>query len=155
AARRNRLELLMEVIPSKVGPVDDATTARVIQRIYDAGIFPDWWKLEPLTTAAAWAQASIAITRNDPNTRGIVVLGLEAPVPDLARAFALAACEPLVKGFAVGRTIFANAAKAWMAGKMTDAQARAEMARNFQTLCDVWGTAKAAAKTGAKGGDAQ
>ncbi len=31
AARRNRLEFLLEIIPSKVGPVDDETTAKVIQ----------------------------------------------------------------------------------------------------------------------------
>jgi 5-dehydro-2-deoxygluconokinase len=38
AARRNRLEMLLEVIPSKVGPVDDDTTAKVIQRFYNAGV---------------------------------------------------------------------------------------------------------------------
>ena len=31
AARRNRLEMLLEVIPSKAGAVDDDTTATVIQ----------------------------------------------------------------------------------------------------------------------------
>ena len=79
AARRNRLEFLLEVIPSKVGPVDDDTTATIIQRFYDAGIYPDWWKLEPFRTDAAWARACAAINRNDPNTRGVVVLGLDAP----------------------------------------------------------------------------
>ena len=75
ACRRNRLELLLEVIPSKVGPVDDDTTARIIQRIYDIGIYPDWWKLEPMTSQEAWSKACDAITENDPYTRGIVVLG--------------------------------------------------------------------------------
>lgn len=53
AARRNRLEFLLEVIPSKAGPVDDDTTARVIKRFYEIGIYPDWWKLEPMKTRAA------------------------------------------------------------------------------------------------------
>ena len=39
---------------------------------------------------------------------------------NLPRAFALAAKQPLVKGFAVGRTIFGNAARAWIAGDMSD-----------------------------------
>ena len=100
AARRNRLELLLEVIPSKVGPVEEDTTARIIQRFYDLGVHPDWWKLEPFKTRAAWQAAVGAIEPNDPRTRGIVVLGLDAPEDELASSFALAAKFPLVKGFA-------------------------------------------------------
>ena len=48
AARANRLEFLLEIIPSKVGPVTDATSAEIIQRFYDLGVYPDWWKLEPM-----------------------------------------------------------------------------------------------------------
>jgi 5-dehydro-2-deoxygluconokinase len=142
AARRNRLELLMEVIPSKVGPVDEATLPAVIGRIYEAGIFPDWWKLEPLGSAAAWAAASAAIRARDPNVRGIVVLGLEAPEAELAASFALAAREPLVKGFAVGRTIFAGAARGWLAGRLSDAEARAEMVAVYRGLCQAWDSAR-------------
>jgi myo-inositol catabolism protein IolC len=54
ACRRNRLEMLLEIIPSKVAPTDDQTSAQIIQRFYDLGIYPDWWKLEPFTTDAAW-----------------------------------------------------------------------------------------------------
>jgi myo-inositol catabolism protein IolC len=103
AARRNRLEFLLEVIPSKIGLVQDDTTARIIQRFYDHGVYPDWWKLEPFRTEAAWRNAVEAIERNDPRTRGIVVLGLDAPEDELAVSFAIAAKFPLVKGFAVGR----------------------------------------------------
>ncbi len=45
AARRNRLEFLLEVIPSKVGACDDETTAKIIERFYEIGVYPDWWKL--------------------------------------------------------------------------------------------------------------
>ena len=104
AARRNRLEFLLELIPSKVGAVDDGTTAAIIQRFYDAGVYPDWWKLEPFRTDEAWRRAVHVIERNDPNTRGIVVLGLDAPADALRESFARAARHDLVKGFAVGRT---------------------------------------------------
>ncbi len=53
AARRNRLEFLLEVIPSKVGAVDDETTAKIIDRFYEIGVYPDWWKLEPMKSQAA------------------------------------------------------------------------------------------------------
>jgi 5-dehydro-2-deoxygluconokinase len=138
AARRNRLEFLLEVIPSKVGDVDDQTTPEVIQRFYDAGVNPDWWKLEPFKTGAAWQSACDAITRNDPHTRGIVVLGLDAPADELKASFALAAKQPLVKGFAVGRTIFGDAARAWMANEMSDDEAVAMMAERYAALCETW-----------------
>ena len=48
---------------SAVGPVDDDTTPKVIQRFYDRGIHPDWWKLEPFTSRTAWDRAAEAITK--------------------------------------------------------------------------------------------
>ena len=142
AARRNRLEFLLEVIPSKAGPVDDKTTAQVIRRFYDIGVFPDWWKLEPMRSQAAWANAVQAITDNDPHTRGIVVLGLGESEAALAESFALAAKFDLVKGFAVGRTIFAGAAAGYMAGGIGAEEAVAMMAANYERLCVLWDQAR-------------
>lgn len=142
AARRNGLEFLLEVIPSKVAPVDDMTTATLIQQFYDAGVYPDWWKLEPFKTTGAWQNAVDAITRNDPHTRGIVVLGLDAPESQLAESFTMAASQPLVKGFAVGRTIFGDAARAWMAGQIGDKDAISQMAERFTRLCKIWDSAR-------------
>lgn len=143
AARRNGLEFLLEIIPSKVGPVDDETSAQLIQSFYDAGVYPDWWKLEPFKTEAAWQNAVEAIERNDPRTRGIVVLGLDAPEAELAASFALAAKQPLVKGFAVGRTIFGDAARAWLKGDMADDAAITQMADRYTRLCEIWDNARA------------
>lgn len=142
AARRNRLEFLLEIIPSKVAPVDDDTTATLIRRFYDIGVYPDWWKLEPMKTAQGWSNAVAAITENDPYTRGIVVLGLDAPEAELAESFRVAAAQPLVRGFAVGRTIFGEVARGWMAGTITDTDAVDEMARRYTRLCDIWDRAR-------------
>jgi 5-dehydro-2-deoxygluconokinase len=142
AARRNGLEFLLEIIPSKVGPVDDETSATLIQAVYDAQVFPDWWKPEPFKTAAAWQNAVEAIERNDPRTRGIVVLGLDAPEEDLATSFALAAKQPLVKGFAVGRMIFGDAARAWLKGDMADDAAVTQMAKRYTRLSRIWDMAR-------------
>lgn len=143
AARRNRLEFLLEIIPSRVGPVDERTTSGLIQHFYDIGIFPDWWKLEPMSSAAAWHATCDTIEANDPHTRGIVVLGLDAPEAELAASFAVAAAFPLVKGFAVGRTIFGAAARAWFAGEIGDTEAVTQMHHNFSRLCQIWDTARA------------
>lgn len=138
ACRRNRLEFLLEVIPSKAGPVEEDTTAKVIQRFYDGGVYPDWWKLEPMLTATAWQKTIAAIERNDIHTRGIVILGLGESEDKLAKSFEAAANYPLVKGFAVGRTIFAESARAWMLGDVSDEQAISTMAEKFERLCKTW-----------------
>lgn len=143
AARRNSLEFLLELIPSKVGESDDWTTATVIQRFYDLDVYPDWWKLEPFRTEQAWANAVHAINGNDSRTRGIVVLGLDAPEEELSDAFALAARQPLVKGFAVGRTIFGAAARDWMLGRIGDAEAVERMTENYAQLCRIWNASRA------------
>ena len=148
ASRRNGLEFLLEIIPSKVGPVDDAANATLIHQFYDAGVYPDWWKLEPLTTPEAWRQAVAAIEVRDRHTRGIVVLGLDAPEQELAASFQVAAGFDLVRGFAVGRTIFGEVGRSWMKGGLEDAAAIDEMAHRFRRLCDVWDGARSRAKGG-------
>src|SRR4029077_7637342 len=133
-------------IPSKVGPVHDDTTARIVQRFYDLGFYPDWGEQKPVRTEAAWRHSVEAIERSDRRTRGIVVLGLDAPEDELAASFALAAKFPLLKGFAVGRTIFGDVARTWMRGDNSDADAIAEMARRFTRLCGIWNKARANAQ---------
>ncbi|MGR3651736.1 MAG: 2-deoxy-5-keto-D-gluconate 6-phosphate aldolase domain-containing protein, partial [Roseovarius sp.] len=154
AGRRNNLEFLLEVIPSKAGPVDDDTTATLIRQFYAAGVYPDWWKLEPLKTDAAWAKAVAAIKEHDRHTRGIVVLGLDTPEAELGESFAVAARHPLVKGFAVGRTIFGDVARAWMTDKIDDTRAVSQMAERFSRLCQVWDAARVDAAAEKMGEDA-
>jgi 5-dehydro-2-deoxygluconokinase len=144
AARRNRLEFLLEAIPSKVGPAGPATTAAVIERFYAAGIRPDWWKLEAQPDAAAWQAAADAIARHDRYCRGILMLGLDAPEDALAAALRLAAGQTAVRGFAVGRTIFGAVARDWLAGRIDDAAAVARMAGNYARLVAIWDEARAA-----------
>lgn len=143
ACRRNRLEFLLEVIPSKFGSISDDTTAKVIARFYEIGVYPDWWKLEPMKTEAAWDATCAVIKDNDPHCRGIVVLGLDAKEEDLVRSFAIAARYSLVKGFAVGRTIFADSARAFMLNTASEAEVIEQLTTNFRRLCDVWSKAKA------------
>ncbi len=142
AARTIGRTLLVEIIASKIGAIDNTTIARVIERLYAIGMKPDWWKLEGQATAMAWANISAAIVRNDPNCLGIVLLGLEAPEEDLAKAFRIARDCEMVKGFAVGRTIFAGPAQDWFAGRIDDAEATEQMADSFGRLCSIWQSAQ-------------
>jgi 5-dehydro-2-deoxygluconokinase len=144
ACRSLGRDLLIEIIAGKHGALNDDTISTVIQRIYDIGIKPDWWKLEPQKSAKAWDAISRAISRNDEYCRGVMVLGLEAPMEDLVEAFRACASVPLVKGFAVGRTIHIDPARAWLAGRITDAQAVDQMAERFSRLVEAWGQARRA-----------
>jgi len=143
AARANALDFLLEIIPSKLGPMDETTTAAVIERFYAVGVFPDWWKLEPMVSDTAWQRTCEVIETHDPHCRGIVVLGLDAPFGELQASFRAAARHDMVKGFAVGRTIFGKVARTWMAGGMDDEEAVARMAENFAKLCEAWDKARA------------
>ena len=138
AARKIGRELLIEIIAGKNGPLADDTVARALAELYALGIKPDWWKLEPQASRAAWAAIDQTIRTNDPWCRGVVLLGLEAPADQLEEAFAAAQTSPIVKGFAVGRTIFADAAKAWFAGRISDEEAIDDMATRFDALTKAW-----------------
>ena len=141
AARTAGRELLLEIIAGERGPLAETTVASVLARLYALGIRPDWWKLEPQKSPAAWRAIEQAIGANDPYCRGIVLLGLEAPQAELASAFRIASSTKLVKGFAVGRTIFADAAQKWLSGRMTDEDAIADMATRFESLVSAWQSA--------------
>jgi 5-dehydro-2-deoxygluconokinase len=138
AARKVGRELLVEIIAGKHGKLADDTIPRALEELYALGIKPDWWKLEPQTSAAAWRQIGEVIERNDPLCRGVVLLGLEAPEQELVQAFAAIAQAPIVKGFAVGRTIFAEPAERWFAGGISDEEAIADMAGRFERLTAAW-----------------
>ena len=138
AARKVGREILIEIIAGKHGTLDDQTIPRALNELYDAGLKPDWWKLEPQASRTAWASVDAVIEARDPLCRGVVLLGLEAPYEVLKEGFAAARTSKTVKGFAVGRTIFAEAGKAWLSGEMTDEQAIADMAGKFEALVNLW-----------------
>ncbi|WP_421731302.1 bifunctional 5-dehydro-2-deoxygluconokinase/5-dehydro-2-deoxyphosphogluconate aldolase [Brevundimonas sp.] len=145
ACRKTGHELLLEIIASKNGAIDSNTISRTIQRLYDLGMKPDWWKLEPTEDQTAWVNIERAIEANDPLCRGVVLLGLSSPEAELIASFDAAAARPIVKGFAVGRTIFADAAEQWLAGKMDDEAAISDLSSRFSVLIAAWRAAKSRA----------
>lgn len=142
ACRRTRHELLLEVIASKHGSIHSGTIAEVIDHVYGLGVYPDWWKLEPTNNVDAWTANEEAILRHDPLCRGIVLLGLSAPQDELLEGILSAAPFPLVKGFAVGRTIFHQVAEQWLSGAIDDAQAIERLRGNLRVLVDGWRAAR-------------
>ncbi|MCL6699519.1 5-dehydro-2-deoxygluconokinase [Sphingomonas sp. NSE70-1] len=148
ACRRTGHELLLEIIPPSHLTVDEETTARALDRLYDIGIRPDWWKLEPSSDQSAWANIVRVIEDRDPLCRGILMLGLSAPIPDLIASFNAAARFPLIKGFAVGRSIFHDVATDWLSDRIDDEEAISTMASRLSALVEGWRSARAESGAG-------
>lgn len=138
ASRTVGRELMVEIIAARNGPLGPDTLARTLSRLYSLGIKPDWWKLEPQASRDAWAAIGKVISANDPYCRGIVLLGFDSPLNELVKTFPIAASCTQVHGFAVGRTIFGEAAQCWFSGQMSDEAAVKEMASRFAHLVDAW-----------------
>jgi 5-dehydro-2-deoxygluconokinase len=96
-----RHELLLEIIPPKDKTRADDTVYRSLKRLYNLGIYPEWWKLEPMSPAQ-WKMIDGLIAERDPYCRGVVVLGLNASIETLAAGFRDARASRACRGFAVG-----------------------------------------------------
>jgi len=135
------LELLLELIAPKGTDVDPSTIARLMASIYDAGIAPEWWKLEAPVEDAwddTWAIWTSLIAERDSYCRGVLLLGLAGPEEEVRASISKASSVPLCKGFAVGRTIFGGPAQAWFDGQMTDEYAKQAMAESYDRLIEAW-----------------
>jgi 5-dehydro-2-deoxygluconokinase len=63
---------------------------------------------------------------------------MEAGTERLRESFAAARESRWVKGFAVGRSIFAPAAEAWMKGDWNDARAMDDVAARYEEVIGLW-----------------
>jgi 5-dehydro-2-deoxygluconokinase len=139
ATRESGNELLLEIIlPKGITPdgSTDAAVLRAVKRFYNLGVKPEWWKLAPMQ-AQGWRDLEALISERDAHCRGAVILGLNQPLEFLATSFANAT-NPIVKGFMVGRTLWADASMKWFKGEMDDTALVDEVARNFAVLVDAW-----------------
>ncbi|WP_263768283.1 bifunctional 5-dehydro-2-deoxygluconokinase/5-dehydro-2-deoxyphosphogluconate aldolase [Propionivibrio soli] len=130
-------ELLLELIPAKGLPSDPDTILRTMTRFYNLGIHPDWWKLPP-TSAEQWARIDELIESRDPYSRGVVMLGLNAPIEQLIASFEEAKDSRTCCGFAVGRSIFQDPTRAWLMGEIDDEGLIDRCCDSFEQLIIAW-----------------
>ncbi len=135
-------ELLIEIIPTSYGQTEDEhTVANIIRRFYNLGVKPAWWKLVP-PSKDAWPHIVNVINECDPYCRGILLLGLDVPINDLQEGFRLAANVSLCKGFAIGRSIFWQAACSWLCEEFDDTDALNLIKHNYRSVIDAWQSAR-------------
>lgn len=130
-------ELLLEIIPPKDMATGDDVFINAMQRFYNLGVQPDWWKLPP-QTPAAWQRISTLLNTRAPHCRGVVMLGLDAPVDELRKGLMDSAGVDVCKGFAVGRTIFGEPSRRWLRGDYDDEQLIQAVLDNYLVLVDTW-----------------
>ena len=137
ACCRTGHELLVELILPADMEQNEDYYAEMLAYFYELGIKPDWWKL-PGVSAKAWEEISAIINANDPYCRGILILGLDAPEETFEKVFKASANVPLVRGFAVGRTIFGQPSADWLAGKLDDQQLVDAVSARYRRLINLW-----------------
>lgn len=130
-------ELLLEIIPPVDMPKSDDNVVRVMELIYDLNVRPDWWKL-PSQSVQAWEVISTLVEKRAPHCRGVILLGLDAPLAELTEEFKKTADFPICKGFAVGRSIFSDASKAWLRNNIDDEEFKQTIASNYLQLATAW-----------------
>jgi 5-dehydro-2-deoxygluconokinase len=120
-----------------------------MKRIYNLGIRPEWWKLAPVT-ADDWKAIDALIAERDVYCRGVLLLGLNAPFEELAEGFTAAAHSASCRGFAVGRSIFVDPARAWLLNEIDDAELIERASAQFSRLAALWSKARKQRASGAK-----
>lgn len=152
AVKQSGHELLLEVIPpanpNAVGTPGERVL-RAMKRIYNLGIRPEWWKLAPVT-ADDWKAIDALIAERDIYCRGVLLLGLNAPFEELAEGFTAAAHSASCRGFAVGRSIFVDPARAWLLNEIDDAELIERASAQFSQLAALWSKARKQRAPGAK-----
>jgi 5-dehydro-2-deoxygluconokinase len=141
ACRRQGRELLLEIGSGGPGALYADTDARVLSRLYELGIRPDWWALEAQRREAAWESCARVIGASDPYCRGFLV-ALRAPLEPEAPLLATAAASPVVRGFLAGGSILEDVAAAWFSGQMSAESVIAEIAARFRKLVEAWVAAR-------------
>ncbi|CAQ84805.1 MULTISPECIES: bifunctional 5-dehydro-2-deoxygluconokinase/5-dehydro-2-deoxyphosphogluconate aldolase [Photorhabdus] len=130
-------ELLLEVILPAEMKHSDEFYIRALRRFYNLGVKPDWWKLPPLS-ADSWDSINSLIQLLDPYCRGVVILGLDATQEELEIGFNATTGKPIVKGFAVGRTLFGQPSLQWLKNEIDDNHLIKKTKTNYHNLISLW-----------------
>jgi len=135
----DRLErrLMLEFIVADGFEYDAASTVATIDEVYQAGVYPFWWKIAALNDIDSWREVTSAIEARDPDAR-IVVLGQGRGMEAIASAFRVVRSTHHANGFAIGRTIFQPAWEAFLAGDLEASAIPAQLAERYRAILDAW-----------------
>jgi 5-dehydro-2-deoxygluconokinase len=151
ACRTAGRDFLIELQPSPGRTYEGVEVAQVIEHLYAEGVRPNWWKLPPSPAPTTWAAVGDVIRGRDPGCDGIVVLGQTSAPAEIEKAFQACAGEPLCRGFAVGRGVFLEAARAWLKGNEDDDQFVTKVVERFRWFIAAWEASRRTAQEERRG----
>jgi 5-dehydro-2-deoxygluconokinase len=152
ACLANDRRLLLEVQPTRGTSYDENSIVRLLERFYEIGVRPDWWKVPPDREPEVWQRIGDLVRERDPYCAGVLILGQALEEEKLAELFGAAASEPLCNGFAIGRSIYGEGARRWLAGEITDEELMSSVADGYRRMVSLWeGRTKSRTREGAKG----
>ncbi|CAA9394935.1 MAG: 5-keto-2-deoxygluconokinase / uncharacterized domain [uncultured Rubrobacteraceae bacterium] len=134
----NERRLLLEVQASPETTYDGDSVARLLERFYELGVRPEWWKIPPNPDPAVWGRIGDVVREHDPYCAGLLVLGQAMEEAKLAESFAAAASEPLCRGFAIGRSIYGEPGRRWLAGETDDEELVSSVAERYGRMISLW-----------------
>ncbi len=138
ACLRTDRRLLLEIQATQGMKGDENSMAELLERFYEIGVRPDWWKLPPNADSGAWERIGDMVREHDPYCAGLLVLGQALEEEKLVKSFVATASEPLCNGFAIGRSIYGEAARRWLAGKIEDEELVSSVAANYERMISHW-----------------
>lgn len=139
--------LVVEVLIPRAGEPEaefEATgrapiAAAYITDSYAAGLVPDFWKLEGTSNLEAARTVDAAVqARSGPR---FLVLGKGASLDVIAGWFAAARTMTTAAGFAIGRSVYFDAAAAWLLGSIPRDVAVQRIADTYTALVRLWNEA--------------
>jgi 5-dehydro-2-deoxygluconokinase len=116
--------------------------AQAVKEMHSAGVFPDVWKIEGTETKQAMDVCSAAVFEGGSQDVQIVILGRGESMEKVEHWLTVGAQSKGVTGFAVGRTIFAEALLNMKNGQYSQQQAAQEIAERYEYFINVFENAK-------------
>ncbi len=116
-------------------------TYRAIEQLRAAGVEPDVWKIEGLDRRDDCARIATLIRAGGRDRVSCVVLGRAAPEARVDHWLRQGAAVPGYIGFAIGRTLFWDALKGFLAGSLDRRAAARSIADAYRRAVDVYNAA--------------
>ena len=130
-------KLMIELIIPEDFPETGSSLGETMSEVYQAGIFPLWWKINTLDTEKEWQTMTATLDKYDPDV-GVIILGKNAPIEQFKTWFSIARSTPYTCGFAIGRSIFWEAWGQFAEGKINKSDVSEMIAERYQQVIDIW-----------------
>jgi myo-inositol catabolism protein IolC len=111
---------------------------QAIKELQDAGIDPDVWKIEGIDRREDCEMISEQARSGGRDGVGCIVLGRGADDEKVYHWLRQGAGVPGYLGFAIGRTLWWDQLKGYLAGSLTRDQAAAQISANYRKAIDVY-----------------